>query len=612
MSGRGAGLRRAARGGRLLALVLLAAPWAAPRAAAAAPQVQVSPGPLSRAHAALEGITNCSKCHDAARAITAERCLTCHKPIADRIARKTGVHRALKDACATCHQEHRGVETDLRRLDRKTFDHAAETGYALEGLHAQATTTCASCHKTRSFLKVTSACQSCHQDPHKASLGKDCTTCHSPQLAFKRTRERFDHARARFAITGAHQRVACEKCHKENVFRGLRFDECSSCHESPHRKALWPSCRTCHTTERWAAVAGFDHAKTAFPLAGAHRTVACASCHVSGVKTPLRFDRCSSCHANVHRESIKDDCRECHTEDSFRKARFDHRAKTGFPLDAKHAPLACRQCHTRLPGADVVRTSKTVLDFGGASPACVSCHKDQHAGKLGLACDACHRPTTFKIAGFSHPRKPEFFGGRHQGLACERCHVRASASPSGPSEASAARSAKPKPTPPPSPDCATCHADVHLGQVGTACERCHTVDAPRFAPAGFSHETAAFALTGKHRTTPCAKCHARETAAFPSGTGTAVRLRPLQSGCGSCHKDPHLGQVDAGCNRCHTPESFTVTSFTHTGLDYVFSVANHNRLPCAKCHQRETGVFPAGRGTTIRLKVARTCVGCHP
>jgi hypothetical protein len=603
--------------------VLLWLAIAAPPAAAAAPQVQLSPGPLVRAHAAIEGVTNCSQCHDPARAITPARCLTCHKRIAERIARKVGVHRNVTDTCASCHKEHQGADADLRHLDRQTFDHAAETGFPLDGLHARVGTTCSACHKTRSFLTVRPACQTCHQDPHKEALGQACTACHTPQLAFKRTRERFDHARARFALTGSHQRVACEKCHKDNLFRraerqagslSYEFNECSSCHQSPHRRPLGPSCTTCHSTERWV-VGGFDHSKTSFALVGSHRTVACAGCHVSGVRTPLRSDRCSACHTNVHRESIKDDCRACHTEETFRKARFDHRERTGFPLDATHAPLTCQKCHTTLPAETLPRTSRTVMDFSGLSRACVSCHKDQHNGEFGLACDACHRPATFKVAGFSHPRIPEFFGGRHQGVTCVKCHVRSSGQPAAPAAAPLKATAVSTPrggTPPPSSACSTCHDDVHMGQVGALCERCHTVEAERFAPAKFAHDAAPFVLTGKHKTAPCAKCHPKETGVFPAGAGTAARLQPVQSDCAACHTDPHLGQVDPGCSRCHTPDGFAVASFPHAGLEYMFSIGNHGVLPCARCHKRETGQFPAGAGSTVRFKVARTCIGCHP
>jgi hypothetical protein len=594
---------------------VLAVAAAASRAVTAAPQVQLSPGPLSRAHASLEGIGKCSECHDPTQAITPARCLECHKPIASRIARKVGVHRNVKDSCASCHHEHKGANVDLRQFDRTTFDHSVETGFPLDGLHARVAATCGACHKTRSFLAARPACDSCHQDPHKATLGQECAACHTTQLAFKRTRERFDHAKARFALTGAHQRVACEKCHKDGVFRGLRFAECSICHGTPHRTPLGPSCATCHTTERWAAVTGFDHARTSFALVGSHRTVACAGCHANGVRTPLRFDRCSSCHSNVHRDSIKDDCRSCHTEETFAKGRFDHRERTGFPLDAKHSPLPCRKCHTSLPAASSAQTSRTVVDFGGLNAACVACHQDQHKGEFGRACDACHRPATFKVAGFAHPRMPEFFGGQHQALSCAKCHVRpgsqpglATAIPSGRAPTAAPRGG----TPPPSSACSTCHADVHLGQVGTGCDRCHTVDAAKFAPARFDHGTATFPLTGKHRAAPCAKCHISEAGSFPSGTGTAVRLRPLHADCASCHKDPHLGQVATTCDRCHTPETFAVTAFRHTGLEYLFSVGNHQSLPCASCHKRESGQFPAGPGTAVRLTVARTCVGCHP
>ena len=68
---------------------------------------------------------------------------------------------------------------------------------------------------------------------------------------YSKTRARiFNHTRAAFQLTGAHQRVACEKCHTAGVFRGLRFDTCSSCHKAPHRNELGPSCTSCHTTRR--------------------------------------------------------------------------------------------------------------------------------------------------------------------------------------------------------------------------------------------------------------------------------------------------------------------------------------------------------------------------
>jgi hypothetical protein len=153
---------------------------------------------------------------------------------------------------------------------------------------------------------------------------------------------------------------------------------------------------------------------------------------------------------------------------------------------------------------------------------------------------------------------------------------------------------------------------VHFGQVGTDCDRCHTVGAPKFQPAKFSHDAGAFPLAGRHAATACVKCHPPQTAAFPAGTGTAKRLRPVSGECRACHQDPHLGQTDGTCVRCHTPATFKMTSFQHTGLDYLFGVATHSRLDCRSCHKTETGRFPAGWGTAMRLRVGRTCLECHP
>ena len=56
----------------------------------------ISPGPLAKAHTALEGIDKCGQCHEVCRKVTAARCLNCHKPIADRIARKAGKEGCIR------------------------------------------------------------------------------------------------------------------------------------------------------------------------------------------------------------------------------------------------------------------------------------------------------------------------------------------------------------------------------------------------------------------------------------------------------------------------------------------------------------------------------------
>ncbi len=179
-------------GTRPLALAALfsVAAWLASSAAASAQVAAlVSPGPLAKAHSKLEGLANCQKCHEPGRKIAPARCLSCHKPIADRIAAKKGVHRDAATGCEGCHAEHAGVDAELRPFDPKNFNHAAETGFPLDGRHAPLARACARCHKSRSFLEARADCASCHQDVHKGSLGTACAACHTTAVPFAEARK---------------------------------------------------------------------------------------------------------------------------------------------------------------------------------------------------------------------------------------------------------------------------------------------------------------------------------------------------------------------------------------------------------------------------------------
>jgi hypothetical protein len=95
-----------------------------------------APGPLARAHAKSPGLENCAKCHTPGGSTMKDLCLSCHKPIAERIEKKAGVHRNVKDDCRPCHIEHHGADGELRRFDQAAFDHGTETGFLLAGGHA--------------------------------------------------------------------------------------------------------------------------------------------------------------------------------------------------------------------------------------------------------------------------------------------------------------------------------------------------------------------------------------------------------------------------------------------------------------------------------------------
>ena len=591
-------------------LIACAALLALPSPAEAQLGALASPGPLARAHANLEGLSNCQKCHEPGRQVTASKCLSCHQPIAQRIARKKGVHREVTDDCVTCHVEHAGADADLRPLDTKTFDHPAETGFALEGLHAKLRGNCAACHKTRSFLVARPECASCHADPHKGTLAATCTTCHSTTAAFKDAARTFDHAKSAFPLTGKHQAVECAKCHKSKLFKDVAFASCTSCHKTPHAPTFSTACTSCHTTAAWRSVK-VDHARTRFPLVGAHQRVECVKCHVRpATQVKPKSATCSDCHTDPHKGQFKaQGCDTCHDNTSFKRARgFDHAKQTAFALTGKHAAVECAKCHKSAAPSNVPLSKRTV-DFRGASKACASCHSDPHRGELGTTCETCHGTSDFLVTSFTHPKRPEFYTAGHAAVACLKCHAGTRATtPTMPARTGAPVAGarfKGLPT-----TCVSCHTDVHLGQVGTTCEKCHGIDSVKFAPSTFSHDTSAFALTGKHRDVECAKCHKVEKAAFPGGMGEARRLTGLPKDCVSCHADVHLGQLKAPCQTCHTTSSFAVKTFTHKGLEHLF-VGAHAKLECVQCHKKSDRVFPSGRGVAVTFKTGTECSSCH-
>lgn len=511
--------------GVVLAL-LLAAPLPA------APQL-ASPGRLSRAHADLEGIRNCTRCHELRQpGISAARCLECHAPVQARIRAGGGYHGRLEERdCARCHQEHIGVAADIVRLDTAVFRHEA-TGWPLRGAHAGAG--CRECHRpplvtapdvrayapspaylARTWLGVATTCNGCHgrESPHESAIDrKSCGECHTEQ-SWTELRT-FDHARTAYPLSGAHRDVTCAGCHRrgdELRLLGVRHAECSDCHRDPHAGRLGSGCSGCHRTDGWGRVPAervadrFDHARTAFPLRGAHARAACAACHDrararrSGLRITFRqgtehatFPRpvasaCGSCHVDAHQGQLRGAaaaCERCHGEAGWLPVRFDiarHQRETRFPLEGAHLAVPCGRCHTPQPGGGA-RLRFPDLD-------CAACHREQdpHGSMFaGRTCASCHR------------------GGAFRGIRFD--HVGADAR-----------------------SCATCHDkdDPHGAQFrGRGCGECHVTTTFRIA--GFDHARTRLPLTGAHASVPCAACH-------PRAADGVIRYRPIATDCASCH-----------------------------------------------------------------------------
>jgi hypothetical protein len=588
----------------------------------------ISPGRLAQPHSQLEGLGNCQKCHEQGNKVTAQKCLSCHKPVADRIARQTGVHRDVKGDCVKCHAEHAGADGELRPFDTRQFDHARVTGFALDGKHARVAGDCVACHKSRSFVTLSAICASCHTDVHKGALGRNCTSCHSTQAAFKELGGRFDHSKSAFPLAGAHRNVSCASCHVNKVFKGLKFSTCTDCHRSPHQQELAATCTACHASDTWRT-RKFDHARTAFPLVGRHINVECASCHKQGaLKAKPKADTCASCHVDVHKGTFRQDCKACHSESGFEKAPFDHSGTT-FALTGKHTALACMACHKNVttargaagvpaPRASVgaraagraVSSAATVADFRGLKTACISCHRDVHNGELGATCESCHSSADFHVAKYVHRNVPEFFTGQHAPVACSQCHVPGSPTrPIRSSEPALKVTFKTAVT-----RCASCHEDVHLGQEGGACDTCHSISHAKFAAAGFSHAKTTFNLTGKHKTVPCVQCHKRETGTFPAKAGTAVRYKGVSTECRACHEDVHQGQVAVACDTCHATESFKLSHYQHANKPLTatgFFAGRHARIACEGCHRKTTASATVSRVPALQFKTDARCVACH-
>ena len=633
-----------------------------PKPAAAQLGAMVSPGRLTKAHASLEGVGNCQKCHETGKQVTVEKCLACHRPVADRIRLRKGVHRNATGDCVTCHVEHAGEDAELRPFNTKTFDHAREAGFPLDGRHANVA--CATCHKTRSFLTAQPACATCHADVHKGQLGRDCARCHALNIGFKETRRLFDHGRTSFPLIGAHVKIDCARCHPNGRFKasaspgGASAGACATCHQTPHKTPVGANCVACHSSETWKTDK-IEHARTGFVLKGLHAKVECATCHrQAATRVALKFQRCADCHSDPHAGRFRQDCASCHNERGFGGAPFDHTAQTHFALTGAHTKLQCTACHKATGGAVTGRAgslarSGRAVNFGGLNGECASCHRDVHTGEAGPNCVACHSSVTFRNVTYAHKSSPEFFGGNHAGLSCAKCHTFRGVAPPRPSAdalfplldrmprlmLASSRGFQPVPRSPARPgpaapatgtsqnpdavrwrfkatptNCASCHRDPHLGQLGTTCERCHTVAAQKFAAVKFSHAAAGFQLTGKHQAVACANCHKAETGTFPAGTGTAVRYKSATgagTACSVCHKDTHLGQLGKKCELCHNIAGFTIPYYTHL-LRPEMSKGKHAPLECRACHKREEGMFPDGTGAAVRyVGFQEGCASCH-
>ncbi len=332
---------------------------------------------LKGKHAAAE----CRSCHTGTlfKQKLATDCLSCHK--------KDDKHEGtLGGKCADCHNE-RGWK------DQGKFDHD-KSAFPLLGKHIEAK--CESCHKSTVFKDAPKDCVACHlkEDKHAGNLGKACGDCHS-ERDWKGTQGRFDHSKTKFPLNNSHAvpKLECKACHQDLKSMRNTPTACIDCHkkDDKHEGTQGKACGDCHTDRDWKSTATFDHAKSRFPLTGAHIVTTCKSCHT----TPRFKDAprdCLSCHQkqDTHKKTLGAACETCHNTRAWSLWTFDHDKASDYKLEGAHRKAACATCHTKPApaGKSIAETSKL----------CVSCHKkdDAHDGGFGNRCEQCHVADNWK------------------------------------------------------------------------------------------------------------------------------------------------------------------------------------------------------------------------
>ncbi len=447
-------------------------------------------------------------------------------------------------------------------------------------------------------------------NPHGAlPADLDCSACHTASgWTSLRSPLAFDHSKMTdFPLDGRHAEAPCAGCHLN-----LRFDapraaatECSSCHLDVHQGSLDGGCASCHNTTSFQEAAGLDrHARTTFPLTGAHVRVACEQCHAQdqgGVFSPLAAE-CLSCHRADYSRGHQDpgggtfdtQCQRCHQTSGWKGVQFDHAAlSNGFALQGRHQLAPCESCHTQGGG---VRFQASGADD------CVACHQSDYDNEhrqsgFPTTCLQCHTADGWERGPFDHAAAAHGYElvGMHSVAPCSSCHMDGNTSLRfHPSDAQ---------------DCVSCHRpdyDQNHAADGfpLECGSCHTADGWARAPFDHAAVGKGFSLQGAHLQTACTSCHVPPDFA-PRFTASG------NNDCVACHQvdydREHTGTgFPTTCSDCHSVNDWDHAVFDHLALTGFALTDAHAQAPCASCHSPADNslLFPKPAGP-------QDCVSCH-
>lgn len=218
---------------------------------------QVIPGPLSAAHAWLEG--KCAACHTPLEGAEATKCIGCHASDTALLQRQPTAFHASIGACSRCHAEHLGASPRPVAMD-----HAALAEIGLEVVRRdrdelsngrllvwirqhEIAAESAPTHPRVTSEEAALDCAACHstKDRHQGYFGADCASCHATSSW---TIGEFRHPAARS--------VECLQCHQAPPSHFMMHFEMVSRPVAGEHDARVDQCFRCHQTTSWNDIRG--------------------------------------------------------------------------------------------------------------------------------------------------------------------------------------------------------------------------------------------------------------------------------------------------------------------------------------------------------------------
>lgn len=287
-----------------------------------------------------------------------------------------------------------------------------------------------------------------------------------------------------------------------------------------------------------------------------------------------------SSHAGVALLAGDDGCAACHEG-------------TDFAAGSSMA-VACNECHEPIRRQLADHTGIHGALASELASDCAECHHEHIGDTLPLVSF-----TAFHRAGIGAPELYDHahtggiqLTGRHIELECAGCHINA--------RNSALVEGQPRFLGL-SEECATCHNDVHKGELGPKCADCHGQEKPFKDAALYAHPKT-FPLVDGHAHLQCKECHT-----------TPQEYTGLRLDCASCHQDEYdrstkpshaVAKLGTDCASCHGVLAWNITTYTHNKR-FALEGA-HASVQCAQCHSAG-----AAQQSVEAHAENPSCVVCH-